>query len=67
MINKRKYLKLNGICGKAIQNEWCLGCQKLEDYNFIGVDNCEYINIEEKQRIPNVSKMVKEYKQLKLL
>ncbi len=29
MVNNRKYPKLTGVCEKAIQNQWCLGCQKV--------------------------------------
>lgn len=66
MINKRKYPKLNGICGKAIQNNWCLGCQKLEDYNFTGVSYCKYADVGKKEHLPEVGKMVKNYKQLEI-
>ena len=29
----------------------CLGCNRLEDYNFIGTDNCEYAPEEIYRRI----------------
>ena len=66
MINKKKYPKLNEICEKAIQNEWCLGCQKLEDYNFTGVNFCTYADIGKKKIFPDVGERVTEYKQLKI-
>lgn len=38
-----KYPKLEGICGQAIKNNLCTGCQKLEDINFKGVKECKYV------------------------
>ncbi len=55
MINKKKY-----------PNEWCLGCQKLEDYNFTGVNSCEYADIGKKKHLPDVGKTITEYNQLKI-
>ena len=66
MINKKKYSKLNDYCEKAIQNEWCLGCQKLEDYNFTGVNFCKYADIGKKKHLPDVGKTITEYNQLKI-
>lgn len=66
MVNNRKYPKLTGACEKAIQNQWCLGCQKLEDYNFTGVNYCEYVDIGRKEHLPDVSKVITDYKQLKI-
>lgn len=66
MVNKRKYPKLTGICEKAIQNGWCLGCQRLEDYNFAGVNNCKYADIGRKEHLPDVGKTILDYKQLKI-
>ena len=36
-----KYPRLIRSCEEAIKNEWCLGCQALEDPNFVGRYNCE--------------------------
>ena len=66
MVNNRKYPKLTGVCEKAIQNQWCLGCQKLEDYNFTGVNYCKYADIGRKEHLLDVSNMVTDYKQLKI-
>lgn len=66
MVNNRKYPKLTGVCEKAIQNQWCLGCQKLGDYNFTGVNYCKYADIGRKEHLPDVSNMVTDYKQLKI-
>lgn len=66
MVERRKYPKLTGVCENAIQNQWCLGCQKLEDYNFTGVNYCKYADIERKEHLPDVGKMVTDYKQLKI-
>lgn len=66
MVNNRKYSKLTGVCEKAIQNQWCLGCQRLEDYNFTGVNYCKYADIGRKEHLLNVGNMVTDYKQLKI-
>ena len=34
----------NGICAKAIRENLCTGCQKLEDEKFIGVMKCKYVD-----------------------
>lgn len=31
-----KYPQLEGICAKAIEKSWCLGCQQLENPYFRG-------------------------------
>ena len=36
-----KYQELIDSCKIAIRNEWCLGCQALEDPKFRGRHNCE--------------------------
>lgn len=36
------YSRLIKSCEEAIKNEWCLGCQALEDSNFRGRYNCKY-------------------------
>ena len=36
-----EYLRLIDSCRIAIKNEWCLGCQALENPNFRGRHNCE--------------------------
>ena len=66
MVERRKYPELKGICKTAIQNEWCLGCQRLEDYNFTGVSYCKYVDIGKKEQLPDVGKMVKDYQQIKI-
>ena len=35
------YPRLIRSCEEAIKNEWCLGCQALENPNFVGRYNCE--------------------------
>ncbi len=42
--------ELWGICKKAIENNWCLGCNKLELDSFTGQAQCEYVK-EPRQRI----------------
>lgn len=42
--------QLWGICKKAIENNMCLGCMKLENPNFTGQAQCEYVK-EPRQRI----------------
>ena len=37
-----RYPRLIKSCEEAIKNEWCLGCQALEDINFRGRYNCKY-------------------------
>lgn len=36
-----KYKELTGICKIAIEHEYCLGCQRLEMEDFIGVEKCD--------------------------
>ena len=38
-----KYPKLTGICERAIKNNLCNGCQKLEDINFKGQEQCGFV------------------------
>ena len=38
------YPPLQGICAKAIRENLCTGCQKLEDSRFIGVRECKYVD-----------------------
>lgn len=40
---KMNYLELTGVCKKAIENNLCNGCSKLEDIHFIGQAKCEYV------------------------
>lgn len=37
-----KYPPLIESCRKAIENEWCTGCQALEEPTFRGRWNCKY-------------------------
>ncbi len=37
------YSKLYGICKKALENNWCLGCQKLENPTFTGQIQCDLV------------------------
>jgi hypothetical protein len=37
-----KYPELIESCKKAIENEWCTGCQALEMPEFRGRVNCKY-------------------------
>ena len=42
---------LCGICKTAIEKNWCYGCSKLENPNFIGQLQCEYaIDPEERKK-----------------
>lgn len=34
--------QLKDPCKSAITNGWCLGCQAMEDENFIGDPNCRF-------------------------
>lgn len=34
--------QLKDPCKSAIANGWCLGCQAMEDENFIGNPNCRF-------------------------
>ena len=40
---KYNYLPLEGICKKAIQNNLCNGCSKLENPNFEGEEKCNLV------------------------
>lgn len=40
---KYNYPQLCGICGQALKNNLCNGCQKLEDINFRGQEMCELV------------------------
>lgn len=35
--------KLQGKCQEFIEKEYCLGCARLENPDFIGDDKCPYI------------------------
>lgn len=41
---KYNYPQLQGICGKAIRNNLCTGCNRLELLDFKGLQVCKYIN-----------------------
>ena len=45
--------KLWGVCKKAIENNLCLGCSKLELPNFKGQAKCEYVQ-DPRQRIKEI-------------
>ena len=36
-------INYNEKCKELIESEYCTGCNKLEDINFVGDDNCSYI------------------------
>ena len=36
------------MCGKAIRNNLCTGCNRLEMIDFKGVQKCKYINEQQK-------------------
>ena len=38
-----KYPKLTGICERAIKNNLCNGCSKLENPYFIGQEKCNLV------------------------
>lgn len=40
---KYNYPPLGGICGQALKNNLCKGCQKLEDINFRGQPTCDLV------------------------
>lgn len=52
-----KYPELTGICAKAIKNNLCLGCSKLENINFRGQPNCEIIE-EKKKKIYGIQEKI---------
>lgn len=35
--------ELTGICKKAIENNLCTGCNRLEMENFKGLETCPYV------------------------
>lgn len=37
------YSELTGICKRALRNNICLGCQKLENKDFKGQDSCSLV------------------------
>lgn len=41
---KYNYPPLGGICTKAIKNNLCKGCSKLEDIDFKGQATCELVD-----------------------
>ena len=45
--------QLWGICKKAIESNLCLGCMKLENPNFTGQAQCEYVK-EPRQKIREI-------------
>ncbi len=40
---KYNYPPLGGICGRAIKNNLCFGCQKLENPDFRGQAQCDLV------------------------
>lgn len=56
-----KYVELTGICKKALENNLCLGCSKLENPLFIGQAKCEYVidPIEKIKRTLGVQEKIK--------
>lgn len=40
---KYNYPQLQGICGKAIRNNLCTGCNRLELLDFKGLQECKHI------------------------
>ena len=40
---KYNYKPLEGICKKAIQNNLCTGCSKLENPSFVGKEKCNLV------------------------
>ena len=58
-----KYPELKGICEKAIKNNLCTGCQKLEDINFVGVEKCKYATDprEHIKQILGIQKKIEDY------
>ncbi|MCI8655469.1 MAG: hypothetical protein HFJ48_06360 [Clostridia bacterium] len=48
-----KYSELTGICKRVLQNNECLGCQRLEIPDFTGTDKCEYIE-EPREKIKRI-------------
>lgn len=50
---KYNYPPLGGICGKAIKNNFCKGCQQLENIEFRGQAECNLVQ-EPIQKIKNI-------------
>lgn len=50
---KYNYPPLGGICGKAIKNNLCKGCQQLENPEFRGQAECDLVQ-EPIQKIKNI-------------
>lgn len=40
---KYNYQPIEGICKKAIQNNLCNGCLKLENPSFVGEEKCDLV------------------------
>lgn len=40
---KYNYPPLGGICGVALKNNLCRGCQKLEKIDFRGQEKCDLV------------------------
>ena len=45
------YIPLIKECKEAITTGRCLGCQNLEDPNFMGNKNCKYLKINEGEQM----------------
>lgn len=58
---KYNYPPLVGICGKAIKNNLCKGCQQLENVEFRGQAQCDLVQ-EPIQKIKNILKIGKQMK-----
>lgn len=50
---KYNYPPLGGICGKAVPNSFCKGCQQLENPEFRGQAECNLVQ-EPRQKIKNI-------------
>ena len=50
---KYNYPSLGGICGKAVTNNLCNGCSKLENPEFRGQAKCDLVQ-EPIQKIKNI-------------
>lgn len=35
--------ELIGICKTAIETQMCLGCERLSDPDFVGIDKCDLV------------------------
>lgn len=58
---KYNYPPLGGICEKAIKNNLCNGCQKLENPEFQGQAECNLVQ-EQIQKIKNILKIGEQMK-----